>query len=67
MPLEREINISASNEFLKRKKVKYRDSKIQDAQDIANGIADNGWTPSTVDDVHMEKLLRLCEFFGLKK
>jgi hypothetical protein len=67
MPLEREINISASNEFLKRKKIKYRDSKIQDAQDIANNVVDNGWTPTKVDDVHLEKLLRLTEFFGLEK
>jgi hypothetical protein len=67
MPLEREINISASNEFLKRKKAKYRDSKIQDAQDIASGVTDSGWTPAKVDDVHFEKLLRLSEFFGLEK
>lgn len=67
MPLEREINISASNEFLKRKKAKYRDSKIQDAQDIASNIADDGWVPSKMDDIYFEKLLRLSEFFGLEK
>jgi hypothetical protein len=67
IPLEREINISASNEFLKRKKEKYLDSKIQDAHDIANTIADDGWIPSKVDDFHIEKLLRLSVFFGLEK
>ncbi len=67
MPLERAINISASNEYLKRKKIKYKDSKSQDAHDIANNVPDDGWTPSKVDDVHIEKILRLSEFFGLEK
>ena len=66
IPLEREINISASNEFLKRKKMKYSESKVQDAQDIANGVADNGWTPQRVDDELQEKLMRLNNFFGLE-
>jgi hypothetical protein len=67
MPLEREINISASNEFLKRKKEKYSKSVVQDARDIASSVADNGWTPQRVDDNHIEKLLRLTEFFNPEK
>lgn len=66
IPLEREINISASNEFFKRKKMKYSESKVQDAQDIANGVVDNGWTPQRVDKELQEKFMRLNKFFGLK-
>jgi hypothetical protein len=65
MPLEREINISASNEFLKRKKVKYSESKVRDAKDIALKVPDNGWTPDRVDAVHLKKMVRLNKFFGL--
>jgi len=65
IPLEREINISASNEFLKRKKAKYKDSAVQDARDIACGVADNGWIPQKVCDMHKQKLLRLKKFFEL--
>jgi hypothetical protein len=67
MPLEREINISASNEFLKRKKIKYSQSLVQDALDISNGVSDNGWNLEKVDDSNIEKLLRLNEFFYLDK
>jgi hypothetical protein len=66
IPLEKEINISASNEFLKRKKEKYIKSSIQDAKDIAANVPDNGWTPARVDEARSEKMARLNKFFGLK-
>jgi hypothetical protein len=66
MPLEREINISASNEFLKRKKAKYKESKVRDAKDIFLTVADNGWTPAKVKKMLAEKLSRLYSFLALK-
>jgi hypothetical protein len=66
IPLEKKINISASNSFLKRKKAKYGKSKVQDALDIAATVSDNGWTPKKVDAATREKMIRLNGFFGLE-
>ena len=65
IPLEREINISASNEFLKRKKAKYSASRVQDAKDIAAHVPDNGWTPNQVDELFEKKIKRLNSFFNI--
>ncbi|MDR1051247.1 MAG: DUF262 domain-containing HNH endonuclease family protein [Deltaproteobacteria bacterium] len=65
IPLEKKLNISASNEFLKRKKAIYKYSKIQDAHDIIAIVPDNGWKPKKVEEFTKAKNSRLKEFFKL--
>ena len=65
MPLEREKNIKAQNEYLRKKKVFYKDSIVQDALDMES-VPDNGWTPQAVECKSDEKISRLNDFFGLK-
>lgn len=64
MPLERKLNIVASNSFLKSKKKHYKNSLIQDAKDIANN-PDDSWTPEKVEEMTFIKRQRLHHFFGL--
>jgi uncharacterized protein with ParB-like and HNH nuclease domain len=66
MPLERAKNIKAQNEYLRKKKVFYKDSVVQDALEMVS-IPDNGWTPHTVKDKHKDKVARLNTFFDLHK
>jgi hypothetical protein len=65
MPLERAKNIKAQNEYLLKKKTFYKDSAVQDAQDMLS-VPDNGWTPKAVEKKHLEKVKRLKTFFGLE-
>ena len=65
MLLERKINIKAQNEYLKKKKVHYKESVVQDALDLL-AVPDSGWTPSAVADRHSDKVEYLFEFFKLK-
>lgn len=61
-PLEKSVNIHASNEYFKRKKEKYASSKVQDILDLRK-IADAGWIPKQVEAKESEKLERLKTFF----
>ena len=64
MPLERAKNIKAQNEYLRRKKVFYKDSVVQDAREMVS-VPDNGWIPKAVKEKHIEKVSRLNAFFEL--
>ena len=68
IPLDRKNNTSAvaSNEFLKRKTIKYNELKVQDVQDIANSVADDCWRSQRVYEELLEKLMWLNKFFGLE-
>ena len=63
MPLEKAINIQASNEFFGRKQERYKDSKVQDALDLANKNP-SVWYPQDVAARHEKSLKRLRKFFG---
>ena len=63
IPLERKQNISASNAFFDRKKVKYAESKIQDVIDLKEL---SKWTPEELDRQSKAKLHRLFGWFGLE-
>jgi len=65
MLLERKINIKAQNEYLKKKKIQYANSVVQDALDMLN-ISDSGWTQSAVEERNVIQFERLCDFFGLE-
>jgi hypothetical protein len=65
MPLERAKNIKAQNEYLRKKKAFYKDSVVQDALEMVS-VPDNGWTPQTVGDKHLEKVVRINAFFELE-
>lgn len=58
IPLEKALNISASNEFFDRKKTIYQKSKIQDAKDFQGT-----WYPTDYVKNHSTKLERLFNFF----
>lgn len=47
VPLEAKLNIAASDEFFTRKQAKYRDSKIQDALDLARNHSK--WYPEDLE------------------
>jgi len=64
IPLERAKNIKAQNEFFIKKKAFYKDSIVQDAIELVS-VPDNKWTPQSVENAHLEKILRLCAFFEL--
>jgi hypothetical protein len=64
MPLEKALNISASNEFFERKKSEYRKSKVQDAKNLAGQYL--AWYPENLKKNHDEKIKRLLEFFNIK-
>lgn len=61
MPLEKVLNISASNEFFERKKLKYKDSKVQDAIDLSR--LKINWYPDDLRNNHEIKKQRLFDFF----
>ena len=63
MPLEKAINIQASNEFFGRKQERYKDSKVQDALDLANKNP-SVWYLQDVAARHEKSLKRLRKFFG---
>jgi hypothetical protein len=65
MPLERAKNIKAQNEYLRKKKVFYATSVVQDALDMCS-LPDSGWTPEKVQDKQQEKMMRLVDFFRLQ-
>jgi hypothetical protein len=65
MPLERAKNIKAQNEYLRKKKVFYKDSIVQDALEMVS-VPDNEWTPQAVANKHLDKVLRLNAFFELE-
>lgn len=64
IPLEKALNISASNEYFERKKTKYIDSKVQDAKDLCSCTS---WYPKDHADNHSIKMKRLFEFFEVDK
>lgn len=61
MPLEKALNISASNEFFGRKKFKYKDSKVRDALDLSR--LQIYWYPDDLSNNHEVKKQRLFDFF----
>ena len=66
MLLERKINIKAQNEYFRKKKEHYKKSDVQDALDMLS-ISDSGWVSRKVKEIHLIKLKRLLNFFGLEK
>ncbi len=62
MPLEKKINIKASNEFFSRKMEKYKESKFQDALDLSEKSSAH-WYPDDLEERHTEALKRLQRFF----
>jgi hypothetical protein len=63
MPLEKALNISASNEFFERKKLEYQKSKVQDAKDLTR--QGSTWYPENLVKNHNEKMERLLKFFNV--
>ncbi|MDR2141589.1 MAG: DUF262 domain-containing HNH endonuclease family protein [Deltaproteobacteria bacterium] len=64
IPLEKILNIKASNEYFKKKKNNYKTSGIQDAIDLTK-ISDNGWTPERVEEEKLKKIGRIKQFFQI--
>ena len=62
MPLEKKVNISASNEFFSRKMEKYTESKIQDALNLSKKNPAH-WYPEDVKQRQEEARKRLRDFF----
>ena len=62
MPLEKKCNIAALNEFFGRKQEVYKESKIQDALDLAQQKP-SCWYPQDVQKRHKQSLQRLRSFF----
>ena len=60
MPLEKKINIKASNEFFSRKKDRYKDSKVQDSRDL---LKQAKWYPEEYQERHRVITERLINFF----
>ena len=59
MPLEHKLNISAQNDFFKRKQEIYKSSKVQDAIDLSADSQLN-WTPDSCksrNDFKTDKIL----------
>ena len=65
IPLERRLNIRASNEFFQRKQKEYAKSKVQDALDLA--AKKPVWYPGDVEKRQEESLARLRKFFDAIK
>ena len=61
IPLQKTLNIKASNEFFDKKKVHYRESKVQDALDLCKLPK---WTPEQLDQKFEENIRRLVDWFG---
>ncbi|MDD9819455.1 MAG: DUF262 domain-containing protein [Nitrospira sp.] len=66
IPLERQCNIAASNEFFPRKLEKYMQSKNPEALCL-EGEYGNRWSPRTLQDRNEDVLNRLKDFFGLEE
>jgi len=62
IPLERWLNIQASNEFFQRKQVKYAKSKVPEVLELAKKTPAR-WYPKDVEARQQESLARLREFF----
>ena len=67
IPLERRLNIRASNEFFQRKQKEYTESKVQDALDLADAGAWKHWYSEDVEKRQKESLARLRKFFDAIK
>lgn len=48
LPLEKKLNISASNNYFDKKKDKYRDSKIEICKQLGNSFIDD-WSPENIE------------------
>ena len=64
IPLEKKLNIKASNEFFGRKKEEYKKSKVQDAKDLLDYT---NWTIEEFNNLQCEKIERLMKFFNKDK
>lgn len=62
IPLEWKINIRAGANFFERKQERYKDSKVQDAFDLASD--ETLWKPSDVDRWQKKSLNRFRDFFA---
>ena len=62
IPLERKLNIAASNEFFQRKQEHYANSEIQDALDLSKKVPKQ-WYPKDVESRHEKVNARLMKFF----
>ena len=63
IPLERKINIAASNEFFQRKQEKYADSDIRDVL-ILSKKEPSQWYPEDVEKRHEQVNKRLMKIFS---
>ena len=63
VPLEKEINAGASNEFFSYRKGKYRDSKVRDAVDLSEYDSEQ-WTKDDIEERQRQVLKRLKKFFN---
>lgn len=61
MPLEKSINIHAQNSFFSLKRNCYKNSKVQDAIDLAQ--TDCKWTPCDCRKRNKDKYELICDFF----
>lgn len=66
MPLEKKVNIKASNLFFAEKKKHYKDSNVQDARDLGESNI-NEWKLSDFETRHKEVVGRLKVFFKYPK
>ena len=60
VPLEWKINIKAQNEFFSRKQIRYKDSKIQDVQEL---LELKNWYPEDFENRNENIINRLKLFF----
>lgn len=63
VPIERKLNIKASNEFFNKKKKEYSKSKISDVNELTE--LDN-WYPENLKKIQIEKINRILSFFNCK-
>lgn len=62
IPLEKKVNLAASNEFFKRKQKEYAKSNFPDAMKLSEKTPPT-WYPEDVEKRHQEANKRLMEFF----
>lgn len=63
VPIERKLNIKASNEFFNKKKKEYSKSKISDVNEL---VKHDNWYPENLKEIQIEKINRIITFFNSK-
>lgn len=62
IPLEKHLNIRASNDFFTNKKEAYCESALVEVRDLGEST-ETKWTPEALEKRHGEVIARLLEFF----